>query len=158
MTTQSWKDKWARINSKFKTCTNECLTKYRSDDRCRDSIEAVIADIWSLKDWLYNDSATGIKSADINTFLETPQAFNIRACGDIETQLKHLRVDDSHRENTTLVLKGIHKHPSGRPVIFGVTRVYKSNPGNQDHWEDAWELARRAIEEWKQFLSARNLL
>ena len=37
-------------------------------------------------------------------------------------------------------------------------RTYKDNPANQDHWEDAFELARRAIEEWKVFLKARGLL
>ena len=51
MTVQTWKDKWDRIQSKFETCYQECVISYRSDDKCQDSIEAVLADIWNLRDW-----------------------------------------------------------------------------------------------------------
>jgi len=153
---QTWKDKWRSISSKFETCTSECITHYRSDDKCRDSIEAVIADIWNLKDWLAHDSTAHVPKADIDKFLDR-EAFHIRACGDLETKQKHYRVDDPHRENTELIWEGNHNHPSGLPVIFGVTRKYKDGSGT-DHWEDAYELARRAIEEWKRFLTERGLL
>jgi len=153
---QTWKDKWKSINSKFDTCKSECITNYCSDDKCKDSIEAVMADIWNLKDWLAQDSTAHVPQADINAFLDT-EAFNIRACGDIETKQKHLRVNDPHRENTELIWEGNHAHPSGLPVIFSITRTYKDGSGT-DHWEDAYELARRAIEEWKKFLGKRGLL
>lgn len=154
----SWKEKWDSINSKFITCTEECVTAYRTDAKCKDSIEAVIADIWNLKDWLINDTSTGVSQLDIDALLRSSQAFHISACGDIETRNKHLKVDNPKRENTQLVWKGNHNHPSGLPVVFGVTRIYKENPGNEDHWEDALELARRAIEEWKLFLTQKSVL
>jgi len=154
--TQTWKDKWKSINSKFRTCKSECVTHYRSDDQCKDSIEAVIADIWNLKDWLINDPTACILKADINAFLDA-EGFNIRACGDLETKQKHYRVDDPRRENTELIWEGNHNHPSGLPVIFSVTRKYKDSDST-DHWEDAYELARRAIEEWRKFLVRRGFL
>lgn len=153
---QTWKDKWKSIESKFATCVYECITRYRSDDKCKDSIEAVVADIWNLKDWLINDPTASVPLVDINAFLDT-EAFNIRACGDIETKHKHYRVDDPRRENTELIWEGNHAHPSGYPVVFSVTRTYKDGSG-KDHWEDAFELARRAIEEWRKFLVSRGLL
>jgi hypothetical protein len=153
---QTWKDKWKSINSKFDTCTSECITHYRSDDKCKDSIEAVVADIWNLKDWLPQDPTAHVPQADINAFLDT-EAYNIRACGDIETKQKHYRVNDPRRENTELIWEGNHHHQSGLPVIFSVTRIYKDGSGT-DHWEDAYELARRAIEEWKKFLRQKRLL
>jgi len=153
---QTWKDKWKSINSKFATCKAECITHYRSDDKCKDSIEAVIADIWNLKDWLARDPTAGVSKANINMFLNT-EAFHIRACGDIETKQKHYRINNPRRENTELTWEGNHNHPSGLPVIFSVTRKYKDGSGT-DHWEDAFELARRAIEEWKKFLAKRGLL
>ena len=115
--TQTWKDKWRSINSKFTTCESECVTHYRSDDKCRDSIEAVIADIWNLKDWLIKDPAASMPKADIYAFLNA-EGFNIRACGDIETKQKHYHVNDPQRENTELIWEGNHAHPSGYPVIF----------------------------------------
>jgi len=154
---RSWKDKWASINSKFDTCTSECITNYRSDDKCKDSLENVIADIWNLKDWLVKDITVGVSQADINAFLDT-KAFNISACGDIETAQKHSHADSPHREDTVLTWEGNHDHPSGSPVVFSVIRKYKDNPGNIDRWEDAWELVRRAINEWEKFLTEGGLL
>lgn len=115
-----------------------------------------MADIWNLKDWLINDPTACVPSADIYAFLDT-EAFNIRACGDLETKQKHYRVTSSQRENTELIWEGNHNHPSGLPVIFSVTRKYKDSDST-DHWEDAYELARRAIEEWRKFLVRRGLL
>lgn len=152
----TWEDKWKSINSKFSTCETECIRKYHSDDKCKDSIEAVISDIWNLKDWLINDPSCIITKIDIDNLLKNG-AFHISACGDIETKQKHYRVDDPHRENTELIWEGNHNHPSGLPVIFSVTRKYKDS-NSTDHWEDAYELARRAINEWKKFLIEKGLL
>lgn len=105
---------------------------------------------------MIEDPAALVPRAAIYAFLET-EGFNIRACGDIETKQKHLRVDDPRRENTELIWEGNHTHPSGYPVIFSVTRKYKDSDST-DHWEDAYELARRAIEECRKFLIKRGLL
>jgi hypothetical protein len=153
---QTWKDKWKSINSKFDTCISECIKHYHSDQKCKDSIEAVLSDIWNLKDWLVNDPTVSVSQADINALLDT-EAFNIRACGDIETAQKHYRVNNRRREKTELIWEGNHNHPSGLPVIFSATRTYKDGSGT-DHWEDVLELARRAIGEWKNFLAKRGLL
>lgn len=157
---ETWKEKWESINSKFDTCTSECVTHYRSDRKCKDSIEGVMADIWNLKDWLIEDLTAAVPEDDINEFLNK-EAFHINACGDIETKHKHFRVDDPHRGNTHLILVANHNHPSGRPVIFSCRRTMDSSikdSPNIDEWEDAWELAKRAIEEWKKFLTKRGLL
>ena len=154
---QTWKDKWKRINRRFDTCKSECITHYRSDDKCRDSIEAVIADIWNLKDWLANDPTTNVSKAEIDALLNTGEFSHISACGDIETRQKHYRVDDPHRENTELIWEGKHNHLSGYPLIFSVIRKYKDS-NSTDSYEDAFELPRRAIEQWKKFLTKRELL
>ncbi|MCK4387693.1 MAG: hypothetical protein KAW00_02875 [Dehalococcoidia bacterium] len=153
---ETWKDRWKRINSKFDTCKSECITHYRSDDKCRDSIEAVIADIWNLKDWLAYDPTANVDKTEIDAFLKTGESLHISVCGDIETKRKHYRVTDLHRENTELIREGNYAHPSG-PLIYSVTRTYKDASGT-DHYEDACELARRAIEQWKKFLTKRGLL
>ena len=103
-----------------------------------------------------NDPTTEVTLHDINSFLDT-HVSHIKACGDIETKQKHYRVDDRRHEDIKLIWEGNHNHPSGLPVIFSVTRVYRDGTG-KDHWEDAYELVRRAIEEWKKFLESRALL
>lgn len=151
-----WKEKWTSIISKFDTCTKECVTAYHSDDKCKDSIEAVIADIWNLKDWLYKDPTTNVSKAEIEALFNT-ELSHISVCGDIETKQKHYHVDNRHRENTELILEANHNHPSGYPVIFSVIRKYKDN-SSTDRYEDAFELARRAFEQWKVFLTGKDLL
>jgi hypothetical protein len=134
------------------------MTAYRSDDKCKDSIEAVLADIWNLRDWLKKDTSVTIpeKIKVIDDYIYSH--IHIRACGDIEIKNKHFRIDDKKHENTELVLKANHHHPSGFPVIFSVVTKYKDNPGNVDQYEDATELAKRAIQEWVVFLKANYLL
>jgi len=133
------------------------MTAYSSDDKCRDSIEAVLGDIWNLRDWLKNDPSVQIpnKSKAIDQYIFSHN--HIRACGDIEIQNKHFRIDDMRHENTKLVLKANH-HPSGFPVIFSVVTKYRDNPENIDEYEDATELAKRAIQEWVAFLKVNHLL
>jgi hypothetical protein len=158
VTQQTWKDKWESIQSKYKTCIRECMTAYRSDSKCKDSIEAVLSDIWNLRDWLKNDDSVQIpkKPEVIDQYIFSHIC--IRACGDVEIKNKHLVISDPKHENTELVLKANHHHASGLPVIFSVVTKYKDNPGNTDEYEDATELAKRAIKEWVAFLKTYQLL
>lgn len=166
MVQSPWKDKWVSIQSKFETCIQECRTAYRSDSKCKDSIEAVIADIWNLRDWLKEDSNVNIpnKSDTIDNYIFSH--IFIRACGDVEIANKHYLVSNPRHEETKLILEAIHpkrrwfyffkKRPI--PVIYKVVTKYRDNPKNIDIYEDAPELARRAIQEWTKFLKTYQLL
>lgn len=153
-----WKDKWKSIQSKFDTCTKECLIAYRSDEKCKDSIEAVISDIWNLRDWLKEDPSVRIPDQDILKFIDTPEAYNIRACGDVEMVTKHFIAKNPKYQNAELVWEGNHNHPSGYPIVFKVIIREKEIPENATIYEDAWELGRRAIEEWRVFLTKHRLI
>jgi len=152
----TWSDKWTGILSKLDSCVAQCRTHFRSNQKCRDSIEAVMADLWHIKDWLESDPAVLVPRSDLNAFLKTPGAFNIRGCGDITTLDKHFVVTNRHRDNTTLRHDNINEHSDGFPLVFSATRDYGN--GDIDHWEDAVELAIRAAREWEAFLVDRGLL
>ena len=152
----TWSDKWTGILSKLESCGAECRTSFRSSQKCKDSIEAVMADLWQLKDWLEGDPAVSIPRADLNAFLGTPGAFHIRGCGDLTTLDKHFIVKNKNRENTTLRHENVLEHGDGVPLVYSATRDY--GDGNIDHWEDAVELAIRATSEWEAFLTGRGLL
>lgn len=159
-----WKDKWASIQSKFETCIRECRTAYRSDIKCKDSIEAIIADIWNLREWLKKDPTVNIpdKSKIIDDYIFSH--IFIRACGDIEIVNKHYLISDQKYEETKLILEPTHRQNRGFwffkkiPIVYKVVTKYKDNPGNVDNYEDAPELANRAIKEWEVFLKANQLL
>lgn len=124
MAMESWKDKWTSILSKLDTCVTECRACIRSNQKCKDSIEAVMADVWSLKDWLESDPAVAISRADLNAFVTTPEAFNIRGCADINTRDKHHTVLNKHRDNTRLQNEDGGVADDGYPVVFSATRNY----------------------------------
>jgi hypothetical protein len=134
------------------------VTAYHSDTKCKDSIEAVLADIWNLRDWLKNDPSVKIpeKPKVIDQYIFCH--IHIRACGTIEIKNKHGRIDDKRHDNTELILKANHHHPNGFPVIYNVVTKYRDNPGNMDQYEDATVLAKRAIKEWIVFLKENHLL
>lgn len=152
----TWQDKWASICSKLETCRAECRTAFRSDQKCKDSIEAVVADLWNLKEWLWRDPGSGVSHAETDAFVNTPEAFNIRGCADLTTLDKHYRVSNKHRDDTRLGQESVAVHSDGYPLVYSATRDY--GDGNTDHWEDAIELAIRAAMEWEQFLVSRGLL
>ena len=158
----SWKEKWASIQSKFDTCIRECRTAYRSDIKCKDSLEAVIADIWNLRDWLKKDPTVNIPDKSIDDYIYSHMF--IRACGDIEIVNKHYLVSDRRHEETKLILEATHRQRRGFwlfktiPIIYKVVTKYKDNPGNRDTYEDAPELAYRAINEWMVFLKTNQLV
>jgi len=164
MAQNSWKDMWVSIQSKFETCIRECRTAYRSDIKCKDSIEAVVADIWNLREWLKEDPAVYIsdKSKTIDDYIFS-HTF-IRACGDIEIEHKHRLVSNQRHEETKLILEPTHHQSRGFwffkkiPIVYKVVTKYKDNIGNVDVYEDAPELANRAIKEWVVFLKANQLL
>jgi len=164
MTSATWKDKWVKIQRRFNDCIKECMTAYHSDDKCRDSIESVLSDIWNLRDWLKNDPSVVIpnKSEAIDQYIFSHT--HIRACGDIEIVNKHYLISDPRHEETNLILEATHRRCRGFwffkkiPIIYKVVTKYKDNPGNIDTYEDATELAKRAIKEWRVFLEANHLL
>lgn len=61
-------------------------------------------------------------------------------------------------ENTKLIPEANHHHPSGLLVIFSVVTKYRDNLKNKDIYENANELAKRAIKEWRVFSEANYLL
>lgn len=154
----SWRDRWISTLSKFETATRECLLSPASEQHRKDSLEAVILDIWGLKDWLRNDPASGLSTDDLNAFTarENPASFHVRACADLATGFKHRDVTSKHRDDTKMTRSDAPVGADGFPIHFSATRDY--GDGNVDHWEDVWELARRAINQWGDFLAETALL
>jgi hypothetical protein len=150
-----WQDKWASMQSKLESCLRECREQVRSDQKCKDSIEAVMADLWHFKDWLENDPSTAISRSSINQFLTTPEASHITACGDLAAVDKHFRADDPRRRDTKLHLEAVEKYRDGGPLVFSAIRDY--GDGNIDRWEDAVELAIRARDQWAAFLQSLGM-
>ena len=71
---------------------------------------------------------------------------------------------DQKHEETKLILEATHHQRRGFwffkkiPIVYKVVTKYKDNPRNIDTYEDALELANRAIKEWSVFLKANQLL
>lgn len=139
----SWQQKWQSICSKLETCRAECRTAYRSDQKCKDSIEAVVADLWHFMDWLEKDPATAIPRADLHAFIQTPEAFNIRGCADLATLDKHFEVSNPYRDDTRLTHESVDLHGDGHPLPFGAVRGYGNATLTVGRTPSSWRSAPR---------------
>ncbi|TXI08286.1 MAG: hypothetical protein E6Q76_07505 [Rhizobium sp.] len=172
---ETWKNKWAMIESRRETCLSECLTGHRTTDslvvrvsvrKCRDAIEALAQDLWALRDWLVNDPSSGLKAADVDAFLHSAGGYHIRACGDLATRAKHFAVNDNKKH--LLQLQEVKAEKDGVPIVFKAVRIYHTPAdkrgdervptGSTDEYEDAVEMCRRALEQWRTFLVSVKLL
>ena len=117
-----------------------------------------------MRDWLKEDPAVNIpeKSKKIDDYIYSHT--HIRACGDIEIEHKHYSVKNKKHEETKLILEPTLRQRrwfwffKKTCIDYKVVTKYKDNPGDVDIYEDAPELANRAIKEWVVFLKANQLL
>ena len=130
-------------------------TSQSSDDR-RDDVYSFFQNCYHLKDWLKNDPATRpIVSPDIEDFIK--KSDELRIVADLCNGSKHL----------DLSARG-HRPKTGDPST-GVTRtdidILIGSGGRQTFWiksntvdYEAYELARKSVEQWEIYLHGRNLL
>jgi hypothetical protein len=137
-----------------------------SAQRCKAAIEALAQDLWALRDWLIQDTTSGLDAVDVDGFLDSPDGYHVRSCGDLATRVKHFRVD--HSKKHLLELERIDQVKDDVPIVFRAVRVFqqpaakrgaeRAATGDTDQYEDAVEMVRRAIRGWNAFLRERSLI
>jgi hypothetical protein len=126
-------------------------------------------DLWALRDWLEHDPSNPLTKEHLDSFVSSSDGFHVRACADLATRIKHFRVDHSLRHFTALIPE--NDFSQSPPILFSVRKVYQApwpqgasrageriSTQDEDHYEDAMELMRRALSAWEAFLSQENLL
>lgn len=175
---ETWADKWRLIETRWHACVEECWSGRTEVDqagvarvhvsapRCKAAIEALAQDLWALRDWLIQDATSGLDAAAVDGFLDSPDGYHVRSCGDLATRAKHFRVDDPKKH--LLQLERADEVKDNVPIVFRAVRVFQQPAasrgggrpatGDTDQYEDAVEMLRRAIRGWSAFLQERSLI
>lgn len=176
---ETWRHRWEMIESRWQVCVDACWNgvprtvtgaaggTYIDTLHCQGAIEALAHDLWALWDWLLRDPASSLDFAELSAFLNSPDGYHVRACGDLVTRLKHFQVNDARKH--LLELEPAHDMRQGVPIVFRAVRVYqhpsttsRTAPrvptGDTDVYEDAVEMLRRAIGQWNEFLISKSLI
>ena len=115
----------------------------------RDETYSFFVNCYHLKDWLINDSDFPGGQTDVENYINAHQ--ELQLCADICNAHKHLRLDKPPRstENPRVGDQKINLNlKDGEPTIKIKFTIYTvSGP------RDAFELATRCLELWKEFVA-----
>jgi hypothetical protein len=161
-----WEEQWKRVlrwYERFRLIDGGA-EQTNPIESYEDDVLAFFMNCYHFKDWLKNDPATGVKSPEVEAFVN--RSPNLTLCGGLATGSKHLSISDPRFDPDTKISKRITSFaptvtvgPPGTPVEAPPTRIaviYGIKASGVTH--DAFIVATRCVEEWDAFLVSKGLL
>jgi len=152
-----WRDQWARVQrwyGRFRK-TNDGRPHERESDFYQDEVYAFFQNCHHLRDWLINDSASGLVEADLEVFVKSSD--NLKLCGDLANGSKHLQLKTTWTGDKTTAfgrrMFRVHLGGTAAPIIGA---QYTVESGGRTY--DAFEVATACIAEWEAYLKGKRLL
>lgn len=137
-------ERWFERFAEFKEGT---LDK-PSSDYYMDIVHAFFQNCHHLKDWINNDPGVEIAKETVEEWISSK--VELKICADICNSTKHLKLNNVRSGTTPTIGKAhytFHTHEGTTSLTFTVDTA--SGP------EDAFELATRCMEAWRQFIKDR---
>jgi hypothetical protein len=115
-----------------------------------DDMYALFINCYHLKDWVANDSESGITKEEVEKFMRESE--NMRICGDLCIGSKHLEIRNPKiGKDTRVARRHFWMGLGGGPLV---SVKYEIAAGGKSY--DAFALASKCLEEWDDFLSQHN--
>lgn len=117
-----------------------------------DDVQSFFESIHHLKDWLGNDSASGVTKAEGDALINSSAALQV--CADLANGAKHLVLTSSRTGDpgTSIARNDV-------TVFAGTgTAAHKFYVASGSQEMDVLDLAERGVAEWEGFLRRRGLL
>jgi hypothetical protein len=156
-----WEKQWDRVKRRYARL--ELMNTPREHtsptaDYPDDDFQAFFMDCFHLKDWLKNDSATGLSSKEVEVTVTTSSVLGL--CGDLANGSKHLLLTtprvDPHAKLGGRLIKVAHQAGGGTPHPTTIAYSYKVEALGKTI--DAFELATACMAEWESFLKSKSLI
>jgi len=146
--TSSFRDQFSRVQRFLR----------RIEDQDRDSTE-YDDDLWSffqnchhLRDWIIYDSDVGdIIKKKVSEFAKINE--ELRICADLANRSKHLRLTRNVREDARVTNRSVTID-----LGLGTSTCEHTITLKDGSKREALDVARMAVEAWKQFLSGEGLI
>ncbi|WP_326718888.1 hypothetical protein OHT59_04725 [Streptomyces sp. NBC_00243] len=125
-------------------------------DAAIDALLSFFETVHHLRDWLANDQASGLLMTDVHADLIDGSP-TLQLCADLANGAKHFRLDPNRRAQT-----GDHSTTIAQNdvVVFDGTgtSAHRFRTASGGKTRDVLEVAEEAVNEWRGFLSSRNLI
>ena len=168
-----WREQWERVLrmlARVQTVYDGRTEGGTAD--AKDDVYSFFQNVHHLRDWLWNDTTSGLKKRQINAVIK--RSTKLRICGDLCNGSKHSKLDQQPwtGDPGTAITKndvnieaptarafalGGGEQPVMPPPTPGVVRhkFYVQSGGNE---YDALDLAKDAVSTWRAFLVSRGVL
>jgi len=116
-----------------------------------DDVLAFFQNCYHLKDWVKNDSSSGILATDIENFIRQSNCLMI--CGDLCNGSKHLKINNPRIDSDTTINRSytVAEHVTD-PIL---KRDFIVTSGGRQY--NALSLAKECIGAWKNFFSSHGM-
>lgn len=152
---QGWLSQWERVGRRIEDVRAVYKGTPGGTDAAIDAVLSFVETVHHLKDWLGNDPASGVTTAEVRTLIDGSPV--LKLCADLANGSKHFKLDPQRRTQT-----GDHSTTIARNdvIVFVGTgtsahRFYTASAGKE---RDVLEIAEEALNEWRGFLSERHLI
>lgn len=149
---QGWQYQWARVGRRLDDVRGVYEGSPGGTDVAIDRVLSFFEAVHHLKDWLGNDPAVEVQKCDGDELIEASRA--LRICADLANGSKHLKLNTARTKDLSTALTS-----NDVIVLLGTgtsAHRFRVESGGATH--DVLEIAQDAVNEWKTFLSDRNLL
>lgn len=149
---QGWEDQWKRVQRRLDSVRAIYSGRAAGTESAIDDVQSFFECIHHLKDWLGNDSASGVTKADGDALINSSATLEV--CADLANGAKHLMLTSSRTGDpgTSIARNDV-------TVFAGTgTAAHKFYVASGSQELDVLDLAGQAVSEWETFLRARGLL
>jgi len=149
MSDSSYMDQYERMKRyylRFKNI-NDGSTHEENTDYKQDDVYSFFIHCYQLKDWIQNDTKSGIVQKLVERFVHQNESLKI--CGDICNGIKHFVLDQPKMGTGASILKSNYVLNLGAEPTIKIK--YKVIGDNKEF--DAFTVATEAINLWDKFLS-----
>jgi hypothetical protein len=117
-----------------------------------DTMRAFFENCFHLRDWIKNDSKSGIPTKDVEDFITKTRYMKL--CADVAISYKHMIVTKTPRsgENPTLGPRHFTLSTGRGPPYGQVNYTISTRSGPRD----AFQLAGECVDAWKAFLGRQG--
>jgi hypothetical protein len=155
----TWDEQWRRVcrwYERFESLVGVGVEQTRPIETYEDDVLAFFQNCWHLRDWLWNDHASGVKKPEVNAYIA--QSRYLTLCGDLAIGSKHLTITDRHRDPDTKFVAYPSTYDGGRvggPPKILVDSIYVIK--GPSFTVEAFDVATGCMQEWRTFLAGKRL-
>jgi hypothetical protein len=148
---QGWEWQWGRVGRRLEDVRAVYAGTPGGTDDALDKVLSFFEAAFHLRDWLWNDSASGLTQAEL--FKMTDSSVFLPICGDLANGSKHLLLTSTRTGDLSTDIA--RNDVTVTPGIGSAHVFYIASAGKE---YDALQVADGAVDEWKVYLTGRGLL